>query len=371
MMSAQESLANRPDAFESTVALPAKGEIFARVYRIGKPLGEGGMGIVFAAEHIPLRRHVAIKILLPRGLLDPSWSARLLREAQANAAIPSQHVVRIIDAGISESGLPYIAMEHLTGRDFEALLEADGRLPIEEAVDYVVQACKALAKAHSLGIIHRDLKPSNLFLTTDADGAPLVKVLDFGISKVLPGTTLHQRDLTLNHAVLGSPPYMSPEQLRCTRDVDARTDIWSLGVVLYELLTGYRPFVGRRFGDLMLAITQDVPAPPRVHRPDLPAGLEALILGCIEKDITQRIQSVEELMRALALFGSRTSRQWATRRMGAAPLGNASTWQKRPSPASSCSGARPGLEDDPTVPAGPGRVRVSRVRIPNSGEDQH
>ncbi len=213
------------------------GTVLLQKYEISRVIGQGGMGMVALARHLQLQQPVAIKLLLPEVLDKDLVVQRFLREAQASVRLRSEHVCRVLDVGQLDNGAPYMVMEYLDGTDLDGLLRQKGPLAYGEAVDFVLQACEALAEAHSLGIVHRDLKPANFFLTQRADGSPLVKVLDFGISKTLSPI---EESLTTTQAVLGTPAYMSPEQLRSSKHVDARSDIWSLGVVLYELCTGAR-----------------------------------------------------------------------------------------------------------------------------------
>ncbi|WP_433937626.1 protein kinase [Sorangium cellulosum] len=297
----------KPDAPASAAGIPQIGEVFAQRYRLERSLGRGSMGAVFAAEHVSLRQRVAVKFLLPRAKDFPGASARFLREARAAAAIRSEHVARVIDVGTAEIGLPYLVMEYLRGRDLQQVLDARGPLPVSEAVDYVLQSCEAVAEAHARGIVHRDLKPGNLFLTTGASGVPLVKVLDFGLSKAADDSVEETGKLTASEMMLGSPCYMSPEQVRSTKDVDARTDVWSLGIILYQLLTARFPFDAPSISALFVAIVTEPATPPRVHRWELPTHLEDIILGCLEKDVQRRIQSVVELSRALAPYGTEHS----------------------------------------------------------------
>ncbi|WP_437987700.1 protein kinase domain-containing protein [Sorangium sp. So ce117] len=296
---------SEPDAPASTAGIPAIGEVFAQKYRLERSLGRGAMGVIFAAEHVSLRQRVAVKFLLPRAMTLPGANARFLREARAAAAIRSEHVARVIDVGTADLGVPYLVMEYLRGRDLQREIEARGPLPVSEAVDYVIQGCEAIAEAHARGIVHRDLKPGNLFLTTGATGAPIVKVLDFGLSK--SAAAEDDGKLTASEMMLGSPCYMSPEQVRCSKDVDARTDIWSLGVILYQLLTARFPFEVSRISALFVAIAMQAPTPPRVHRMDLPARIEDIILRCLEKEPELRVQTVADLARELAPFGSEHS----------------------------------------------------------------
>src|SRR5262245_30625239 len=216
------------------------GEIIARKYRIERVLGAGGMGVVVVARHIHLDGLVAIKLLRAEVGKDEKVVERFMREARMAAKIKSEHVARVSDVDILDSGEPYIVMEYLRGRDLASFAAASGPLDVEEAVDYVLQACDAIAEAHARGIVHRDLKPANLFLSQRPNGSLCVKVLDFGISKLSEQARV-QQDVTSTSTVLGSPMYMSPEQMRSSREVDGRTDIWSLGVTLYQLVTGELP----------------------------------------------------------------------------------------------------------------------------------
>jgi serine/threonine protein kinase len=286
------------------------GDIIAGKYRVDRVLGRGGMGVVVAAEHITLRQKVAVKFLLPEAISRPGAPERFLREARSAVAIQSEHVARVIDVGTLSTGAPFIVMEYLTGTDLSQVLQARGALPVEEAIDYVLQACEAIAEAHVRGVIHRDLKPANLFLTTRADGSELVKVLDFGLSKATrpdaPGAL--ELSLTATNTMLGSPHYMSPEQVRNLKSIDGRTDIWALGVILYQLLTAHRPFEDESLGGLFMMIGGDPPTPIGNWRSELPAELGQVIMRCLEKDPAARPQTVAELARGLAPFGSVDSR---------------------------------------------------------------
>jgi len=277
------------------------GDILAGKYRIERVLGAGGMGTVVAATHLDLQELRAIKLMNPTLANSPLAIERFLREARAAVRIKSEHVTKVFDVGRLESGAPYIVMEHLTGSDLRDISARRGPLPIEEAVLYVLQACDALAEAHNLGIVHRDLKPSNLFLTSRADGSPCIKLLDFGISKVVAGED-EEPDMTKTHEILGSPLYMAPEQMRSKQTVDARTDIWALGVILYKLLTGRLPFFGKGTLEICAVVLERAPMPPSLIRPELPHDLEAVILRCLAKEPSDRIPSVPALMAELAPF---------------------------------------------------------------------
>jgi serine/threonine-protein kinase len=281
-------------------------------YRVERIIGSGGMGIVVAAEHLRLGKTVALKFLLRHACENPEAVTRFLREGQALASITSAHVARVMDVGTLEHGEPYLVMEYLEGSDLGVLLKQRGRLPISEAVGYVIEACEAVAEAHAKGIVHRDLKPSNLFLTQGADGVPLVKVLDFGISKAV----VQQRDaaplgagaaaatvpavvVTSTGALVGSPLYMSPEQIRNARRVDERTDIWSIGVILYELVCGTPPFEGETLSGTLAAVSADAPRPMRSLREDVSVELELVLQRALQKTPEQRFANMAELARAL------------------------------------------------------------------------
>jgi eukaryotic-like serine/threonine-protein kinase len=253
------------------------------------------MGIVLKVTHLHLEEELAVKVLLPEGAINPDMIARFLREAQSAVRLRGEHVARVIDVGVLPEGLPFIVMEYLRGVDLAGELHRRTMLPPGEAVDYVLQVCEALAEAHAHNIVHRDIKPANLFLTTRPDGTPLVKVLDFGISKA----PITSGPVTRTDIVMGTAGYMSPEQMKASKDVDARTDIWALGIVLYEFLSGRRPFVGDSFSAVVLMAGTDPPPPmdPRIHR-----ALQGVVLRCLEKDRRARFSSVAELAAALAPF---------------------------------------------------------------------
>ena len=278
------------------------GDLLADKYRVEAVLGEGGMGVVVAAMHLALDERVAIKLMRPEALLREDGVARFLREARAVVKLKSEHVARVLDVGTLETGEPYIVMEYLEGQDLAHRLLGQGPVPVTEVVDIVLQACDAIAEAHGRGIVHRDLKPANLFLTTGRAGEPLVKVLDFGISKV---NSFGDKAESVTHSavLLGSPVYMSPEQMRSSRDVDVTTDIWSLGVILYEAFGGRVPFDEQTIGALMARVLTEAPPSLALARPDLPLALVAVVSRCLEKDASKRYPSVAELAEALAAFG--------------------------------------------------------------------
>jgi eukaryotic-like serine/threonine-protein kinase len=299
----------------------AVGAVLAGKFRVDRVIGQGGMGVVVGATHLHLQQPVALKFLLPDLVHSPQIVERFVREARASAQLRGEHVCRVSDVGAFDNGAPYIVMELLEGSDLASLLESNGPLPVPLAADYVLQACVGVAEAHAVGIVHRDLKPANLFLTRRPDGMPLIKVLDFGIAKARSDRNF---SLTQTSAVLGSPGYMSPEQLRSTRDVDVRSDIWSLGVILYELVSGRPPFTGESITELALHIAMD-PTPPLIGR--MPHGFDQLVHRCLEKEPAQRYPDLANLAHALAAYGGAGSWEMAnavSRLLNVAPPASAS-----------------------------------------------
>jgi serine/threonine-protein kinase len=276
------------------------GDIVMGKYRVEQLLGMGSMGIVVAATHEALQQRVAIKILLQSNADPRDQYERFKREARAAGRLKSPHVTKVLDVGTLETGTPYLVMEHLEGRDLGSLLTHSGPLPMADAVEYILQVCEAVGEAHAAGIIHRDIKPTNLFLTLNPNGSPCIKVIDFGISK----TNDAEVKLTKEAEILGSPLYMSPEQMDSSRTVDARSDVWALGVTLYELLSGMTPFHAAGIVQVCNRVFQGQPTPLSAFRPDLPAALEAVISRCFEKDRDRRWPNVAELAAALAPFAS-------------------------------------------------------------------
>jgi eukaryotic-like serine/threonine-protein kinase len=277
------------------------GDVLAGKYRIDRVLGEGGMGVVAAAWHVQLEERVAIKFLLPEALGNEETLSRFTREARAAVRIKSEHVARVIDVGTLETGAPYMVMEYLQGEDLSDRVRRVGPLPVKKSVEYILQACEAIAEAHTLGIIHRDLKPANLYVITRPDGTESVKVLDFGISKTTG--TAAEFDMTRTHRMMGSPFYMSPEQMASSRDVDARTDVWAIAVTLYELVAGTTPFRAESLPELCIQVTQEPPSKLRELRPDAPEGLEVVIEKCLEKRREARYANLGEFVVDLAQFG--------------------------------------------------------------------
>jgi eukaryotic-like serine/threonine-protein kinase len=301
------------------------------------------MGVVVAARHLELGELRAIKYLQPGAREEDDAPARFLREARAASRLRSEHTVRVHDVGRFEGGEPYMVMEHLVGCDLKAELARRGRFSIPDAIDSILQVCEALAEAHAHGIIHRDLKPSNLFLTTSTDGAPCIKVLDFGISKIVGALAAEEGDLTHTAASLGTPAYASPEQMTEARDIDVRTDIWSLGVILYELLSNAKPFEGKGIAALAIAVASRGAAPLREHRPEVPPGLEAVVMQCLRKDREERYPDVESLARSLAPFGSPAAVVLLDRIVRVQQLSNPGSSGPISVPSLSASGSQPRL----------------------------
>ncbi len=301
------------EALESTVR---PGDVLAGKYRIERVIGSGGMGMVVSATHLKLDERVAIKFLLPDALASKEVVARFDREARAAVKIKSEHVARVIDVGTLETGAPYIVMEYLQGSDLAKVVKHEGMLAVPVAIEYMLQAAEALAEAHAIGIVHRDLKPHNLFLAKRADGTPCVKVLDFGISKVVGGDSRSESEgsLTATNAVLGSPIYMSPEQMSSPKSVDARADVWSFGATLYKLVTGKAPFMGDSVPEICGMILMGVEPPPIFQFcPDAPPGLEAAIKKCLQRNPADRWANIGDLAIALSEFGPPAARISAER----------------------------------------------------------
>ncbi|HVK71072.1 MAG TPA: serine/threonine-protein kinase [Polyangium sp.] len=285
---------------EPSFARVSVGDVLFGKYRVERVLGVGGMGFVVAARHTQLDALYAVKLMHPAEIGNRQALARFFREARAAAKLRSEHVARVFDAGRTPRGIPYILLEYLEGSDLQQLGKKRECLPVAEAVLYVLHACTALVEAHAAGIIHRDLKPANLFLTHRPDGSPCVKVLDFGISKRCDARA--PSGMTRTTDILGSPLYMSPEQMRSTRDVDARTDLWALGAILYRLLAGEAPFAARSLSDVYEGILEREPRPLSMRRPDVPPALDAVVRRCLRKKPEDRFPSALMLAAALAPF---------------------------------------------------------------------
>jgi serine/threonine-protein kinase len=278
------------------------GEVIHGKYRVERIIGEGGMGLVVAARHLTLDKWVALKLLSAKSRESEEALERFTREARAAAKIQSEHVGRVLDVDTLANGTPFIVMELLEGHDLAEELRQKQRVGVERAVTVVLQACEAIAEAHAAGVVHRDLKPANLFLSKTSTDAVAVKVLDFGISKVTRRESITEIDKALTNpsTMLGSPLYMSPEQMKASGDVDHRTDIWSLGVILYEEITGVSPFDATTVPMICASVLSL--APPKIEVEGVPEGLVKVILRCLEKEPANRYRDIGHLARALAPF---------------------------------------------------------------------
>jgi serine/threonine-protein kinase len=309
-----------PDSVDTTI--PESGDVLVGKYRVDGVIGRGGMGVVLRATHLGLEQRVAIKLLVGDTAYSKKAQARFVREAQVAARIQSDHIARVSDVGHLPSGTAYIVMEYLEGENLAQLIARVGRLPVAVAVRYVLQACEALADAHRGGIVHRDLKPANLFLARRREGE-IIKVLDFGISKVMPESPIQgEHDLTRTSALMGSPLYMAPEQMKSAKAADTRADVWAMGSILFELCTGVPPFVGTTLPEICSRILTEeplsmadaiatvsgtqvigeggAPTPPPVT---IPPGLEPAIRRCLDKNPETRMQTVLLLAESIAHHG--------------------------------------------------------------------
>ena len=269
-------------------------------YRLEREIGRGGMGVVYLATHVTLERPVALKLLLPELAQQPGVIDRMLQEARCAAQITGQHVVRVIDVGQLDSGQPFIVMEYVEGEDLARVLEREGRPPVAQAVQWLIEACVAIAEAHDKGIVHRDLKPENLLLAREQGSDRHIKVLDFGISKQLHRTGL--RAVTRPNDLMGSPHYMAPEQIRTPLLVDARADLWALGTILIELLTGDAAFPGHTPSEVWACVLEGEPQLPPERLALLPAGLADVLRRAVQREPDARFQSVLDFVTALAPY---------------------------------------------------------------------
>ena len=294
-MTANEDQIDELATLAPTIAI---GGLIAGKYRVERLLGKGGMGLVIAARHMDLDRPVAIKVVRAELAQEERVLQRFLFEARSAAKIISEHVCQVIDVGRLDNGLPFIVMEMLEGRDLGRLLAERGRIDPVDCVDWILQVCDGLAQAHAAGIVHRDLKPENLLLTV-VDGVPCVKILDFGISKQIG----IDRSFTEPNGIVGSPRYMAPEQL-LGGTVDERSDLWAIGAIAYELITGVPAFSGDTVASICAKVIGDAPRLPRHLVPNIPAGLDQVILACLRRDPAARFRDASSLARALVPFAS-------------------------------------------------------------------
>ncbi len=331
------------------------GDVLAGKYRVERVLGVGGMGVVVAATHLELGTFVALKFMLVAHAENATAAERFTREARAAARLRSEHVTRVHDVGKLENGAPYIVMEFLEGSDLDELVMKKGSLPASEAIEFVIQACEAISEAHSVGIVHRDLKPQNLFLTKRPDGSPFVKVLDFGISKMQEGEGA--LSTTSTGMVLGSPVFMSPEQIRSAKHVDARTDIYALGGILYRLLSGQFPYDAESVGELFAQVFTASPRPLSKFVPTIDPALEAIVIRCLAREPQHRFQTVGELVNALRPFRSAGYSSLSHVRSGMAQQGVGYSTGAAAPPPSPSTGGRP-----PTTTLGQAAGAISQAQ---------
>jgi predicted Ser/Thr protein kinase len=330
------------------------GDVINGRYLIERELGVGGVGIVYAARNIELDEPVALKFLKPETMTDAGIVGRFAREAKAAVSIKSEHVATVYDVGTLKDGRPFLVMEYLVGKDLGALLEERGKLPVVEAVEYALQVCEALAVAHAKGIVHRDIKPENLMLSERAAGIRVVKVLDFGISKAALTGLMFGENLPLvtTSNLMGTPMYMSPEQVRCQDNVDSRCDIWSLGMTLYEMITSSPPFRAQTVPELCAAILEQTPDSLETHRRDIPAGLNEVLLKCLAKATDDRYQNVAELAVALLPYGPKRARINAERAVGVLTAAGMI--------------ATPLEVESVSAPASEEAIRIASIRMPST-----
>ena len=312
-------------ASSEIVTAPVKeGEVLAAKYRVEKVIGFGGMGVVVSAMHLELDKRVALKFLLPQAAASDELIGRFMREAKASVKLKGSHVAQTLDVGRMDDGRSYIVMEYLDGRDLGQEIKAHAHEPFDvaDAVGWILQACEGLAEAHALGIVHRDLKPANLFLSHTDTTRRFVKVLDFGISKSINPSSSDHLSLTKTEMLLGSPLYMAPEQMRSSKYVDERSDIWSLGAIAYELLTGHVPFEADTLLDLCFRVAQEDCASLIEVRSDLPIALSDAIMRCLDKDPEKRWKDVGELARALEPFADESDKGSAERTIATLQAGD-------------------------------------------------
>jgi len=324
------------------------GQVVAQRFRIERLVGAGGMGAVYEATDLTTSRRHALKVLHPHFLHHPVIPRRFTQEAAAAQALVTPHAVKVEGTSTLEDGTPFLVMEFLDGVDLgEVMRRAGGRLPLDRALAIVDQVAEALQEAHARWIIHRDLKPDNIFVLQTPSGE-LAKVVDFGISKIL--SREEGAKLTQTGTTLGTPHYMPMEQLRGVKDLDGRVDVYALGVILYQVLTGVRPFDGNTYEEVILQVATGAARPLGEIRPDLPPGLVQVVGRAMMRERGQRIGSMQELRAALAPFHVASSYPPAPRSSSPSGMPVMSSWPPAPAVAL------------PSV-AGPPRKRVRIVML--------
>jgi len=309
-----------PEAHANDGRWTEPGAMIGDDYRVERVLGAGGMGVVVEARDVRSGERVAIKLIHPERGGERTFVKRFFREARITLQLKGPRVARVLRLGELDTGLPYLVMEYLDGVTLDQVLAERGALPVETAVDYVLQACDAIAEAHALGIVHRDLKPGNLFVARGADGQPIIKVIDFGISKrTAPRLEPSETNLTTTAGPIGSPRYMSPEQLSEVAIADLRSDLWALGVILFELVSGRHPFEGESLANLYVRILRDDVPALRAFKSDVPAGLEAVCRRCLARERAARMPGIHDLVIALAPYASASGRALAQQIAARAP----------------------------------------------------
>ena len=341
------------------VVMVQPGDCLLGKFRVARVIGKGATSIVVAARHEQLGTEVALKILAGNDNLAGVSRSRFLREARSAASLRSDHIARVTDVDVDELGRQFLVMELLAGRDLAAVVRDEGPLSIEQAVGYVVHACAGVAHTHTAGILHRDLKPANLFLTRGAEGEPLVKIIDFGLATILDPGLRGLGALTVEGALTGTPGYMSPEQLRAPETADSRADVWSLGVILFELLTASRPFGGTTLPDVIASIlSDDQPRSVTTVRTDVPRALAAVVAGCLQKDVGRRIPNAAQLARLLSPW----TPLWADRAASCAQT--LSLPGTPPTSGKMGSGARPRASARPSITIAVGAAMLALATVP-------
>ena len=343
------------------------GASIAERYRVFRKIGEGGMGVLYACLDTVLSREVAVKLMQRSLASEPLLAERLMREARLAAQL-RRHVAQVFDCGVLATGEPYIVMELLSGRDLYAVLRDSGPLSPHELSAAMLQVCDGLSEAHEKGIVHRDLKPENLFCAIEPDGSTVIKIVDFGVSKQVTGRRM--RSQTNPTESVGSPQYMSPEQITTPSEIDARTDVWSLGVVMFELLTGALPFNGPGPAQVCASVLTDAVPALSDYRNDVPPALEFIVLRCLEKDRERRFPNVLELSAALGALetGALPSGRLASV-APAAPKEEIEDDSERPRPRRRWVGALCGLVVLGACAAVLGQgVREGRIHVPMQAE---